>query len=110
MFFKKPEVMRNDSRVGIEKGFNSINNDAVRAFMGSKMFGFQTNLPSIQAPLPTAPTIVGGNTDWTRAKVTPVTQYLHSVLSNKRPMNPPPALGSFLRLSEPNVNSIHTSY
>lgn len=60
--------------------------------------------------LPTAPAIVGGNVMWTRSKVTPATQYLHSVLSGGRPMNPAPALGSALRLGEPTINSIHTTY
>jgi hypothetical protein len=85
-----------------------------RHFEGNLRYGFdQSLMPSdvkTPAPLPTRPAIVGGNVDWTKAVVTPATQYLHSVLSGGRPMNPPPALGSLLRLGEPNVNSIHTSY
>jgi hypothetical protein len=90
---------------------NSHNNDSVRPFIGHPKFGFQTLLNQHSpAPLPTAPPVVGGNVDWTKSKVTPATQYLQSVLSVGRPMNPAPALGSVLRLGEPNVNSIHTTY
>jgi hypothetical protein len=90
---------------------NNHNNDSVRPFVSHPRFGFQTLLNQHSpAPLPTAPPVVGGNVDWTRQKVTPASQYLHSVLSVGRPMNPPPALGSVLRLGEPNVNSIHTTY
>ena len=90
---------------------NSHNNDSVRPFVGHPRFGFQTLLNEHSpAPLPTAPAVVGGNVDWRNAKVTPVTQYLHSVMAGGRPMNPAPALGSSLRLTEPTVNSIHTTY
>ena len=83
----------------------------VRPSVGHPRFGFETllNQGSV-APLPTAPAIVGGNVDWTKSKVTPATHYLHSVLSGGRPMNPPPALGTTLRLTEPTINSIHTHY
>lgn len=87
------------------------NNDSVRPFMGHQKFGFQTMLnQGSPVPLPTAPAVVGGNADWTQAKVTPASQYLHSVLSGGRPMNPAPALGTTLRLTEPTVHSIHTHY
>lgn len=85
-------------------------NGGVRKIDGNPRFGFQTMLGHKVAPLPTAPAVVGGNTDWTTAKSSPMTQYLHSVLSVGRPMNPAPALGSVLRLGEPTVNSIHTTY
>lgn len=88
-----------------------VNNQAVRPFVGHPRFGFQSLLNTHSpAPLPTAPAIVGGNVQWTKSKVTPVTQYLHSVLSGGRPMNPAPALGSSLKLGEPTVHSIHTTY
>jgi hypothetical protein len=90
---------------------NFHNNQAVRPFVGHPRFGFQTLLNEHSpAPLPTAPPVVGGNVDWTQSKFTPASQYLHSVLSAGRPMNPAPALGSVLRLGEPTVNSIHTTY
>jgi hypothetical protein len=83
----------------------------VRPFEGHPRFGFHTMLNTHSSGrLPTAPEIVGGNVDWTKSKVTPITQYLHSVLSGGRPMKPPPALGSALGLTEPTVNSIHTTY
>lgn len=125
LFFKKPEVVR---KFAVEKPelmvttkptlynrtenvpFRPINNDSVRPSIGHPRFGFQTRLDHEIKPLPTAPAVVGGNVDWTKAKVSPATQYLHSVLSVGRPMNPPPALGSVLRLGEPNINSIHTTY
>lgn len=84
------------------------NNSAVRVDAHPR-FGFKTMLSGSKVPLPTAPGIVGGNVDWTSAKSTPVTQYLHSVLSKVRPMNSAPALGSFLGLREPQQNSIHTN-
>lgn len=95
-----------------EKGqFNVINGGGARTSIGHPRFGFHTMLnQDSHAALPTAPAIVAGNVDWTKSRVTPATQYLHSVLSVGRPMNPPPALGSVLRLGEPNINSIHTTY
>lgn len=103
LFFKKPEAM-----------MSMHPHNGSRHFTGRPRFGFdQSMMPSdvkTVAPLPTRPAIVGGNVDWTKSKVTPATHYLHSVLSGGRPMNPPPALGSVLRLTEPNVNSIHTTY
>ena len=88
-----------------------INNRMVRPHIGHPRYGFQTILnQDTFGKLPTAPAVVGGNVDWAESKVTPVTQYLHSVLSGGRPMNPPPALGSVLRLGEPTRNSIHTTY
>lgn len=87
------------------------NNDSVRPFVGHPRFGFQTLLNTDSpAPLPTAPAVVGGNVNWTQSKVTPVSQYLHEMLLGARSMTPVPALGSALRLGEPNRNSIHTTY
>ena len=86
------------------------NNTAVRPSAGDPTRGFQVNLPHVVAPLPTAPAVVGGNVDWTSLKSNPATQFLHSQLSLGRPMMPPPALGSAIRLTEPSVNSIHTTY
>lgn len=87
------------------------NNQAVRDFVGHPRFGFQTMLNNDSpVPLPTAPAIVGGNVDWTTAKVSPATIQLHHSLEKVRPMFPAPALGSRLRLVEPNVNSIHKQY
>lgn len=118
LFFKRPEmntvkpmyphelnVMNKPNRF-----FRPINNTAVAKLDTNPRFGFQTRLDHEIKPLPTAPSIIGGNIDWTKAKVTPATQYLHSVLSVGRPMKPVPALGSFLQLAEPNLNSIHTTY
>ena len=87
-----------------------INNRAVRPHMGPPRFGFQNILSGRKVPLPTAPAVVGGNVDWTKSRVTPATQYLHSVLAEARPMQPPAALGSLLRLGEPTMHSIHTQY
>jgi hypothetical protein len=90
---------------------NSHNNQAVRPFVGHPRFGFHTMLNHDSfGKLPTAPAVVGGNVDWTKQRVTPATQYLHSVLSGGRPMNPAPALGSVLKLTEPTMHSIHTHY
>lgn len=118
LFFKRPEMNTVKPAYPHELNvlnnanmpYRPINNTAVRYFDGNPKFGFQTRLNHEIKPLPTAPAIVGGNVDWTKLKVTPATQYLHSVLSVGRPMNPAPALGSLLRLGEPNVNSIHTTY
>jgi hypothetical protein len=87
-----------------------VNNRMVRPHVGHPRYGFQTMLGGTRVPLPTAPAIVGGNVDWTKSRVTPATQYLHSVLKGGRPMEPPAALGSSLRLTEPTVHSIHTHY
>jgi hypothetical protein len=104
----------NESEYAMKRPFKLTNehiNQAVRPFVGHPKFGFQTMLNDRSfGQLPTAPAIVGGNTDWVNSKVTPATQYLHSVLAGGRPMNPPPALGSTLRLTEPTVHSIHTTY
>jgi hypothetical protein len=87
------------------------NNTAARDFVGHPRFGFHTMLNHDSfGKLPTAPAIVGGNVNWMNSKVSPVTQSLHNVLSAVRPMNPIPAMGSALRMGEPNVNSIHTQY
>jgi len=100
LFFKKPEVIP-----------QMRPHEGSRPFVGHPRFGFQTLLNTHSpTPLPTAPAVVGGNVDWTKTRFTPASQYLHSVLSVGRPMNPAPALGSLLRLGEPNVNSIHTTY
>ena len=127
-FFKREEFVRNKPAVinpnevranygrmrdmgGSFDRNGMTNNNATRPFVGHPRFGFHTMLNTDTAvKLPTAPPIVGGNTDWTKSKVTPATQYLHSVLAGGRPMNPAPALGSVLRLTEPTVNSIHTTY
>jgi len=85
-------------------------NTAVRPSVGHPRFGFQTMLPSVSAPLPTAPAVVGGNVDWTSLKSSPATRFLHSQLSLGRPMMPPQALGSLVRLNEPTGISIHTTY
>jgi hypothetical protein len=122
LFFKQPEVVNKPAVVKPEftsmynrvqrlpKPYRPINNDAVRPVDSHFRFGFQTRLDHEIKPLPSAPAVVGGNVDWTKSKVTPATQYLHSVLSGGRPMNPAPALGSTLRLGEPTVHSIHTTY
>lgn len=91
---------------------NLINptNTAVREVIGHPKFGYQTILSSVNAPLPTSPAIVGGNTDWTRSRSSPATHFLHSQLRTSRPMMPVDALGTLTRLAEPNGNSIHTSY
>ena len=86
-------------------------NGGVRQSDSHPRYGFQTLLNQHSSgDLPTAPAVVGGNVMWNKAKVTPLTQHLHNSLSMGRPMNPPPALGSILRLGEPFVNSIHTTY
>ena len=119
LFFKKPEMMvtgdtqmRRHSEIMSAMGSpKQHNNQAVRNFIGHPRFGFHTMLnQDSPVPLPTAPAVVGGNVDWTKSKVTPATQYLHSIISGRRPMNPAPALGSVLRLTEPTVHSIHTHY
>ena len=77
--------------------------------IGHPRYGFHTMLNrDSPKPLPTAPAIVGGNVDWTKSKVSPVTLQLHNALSDVRPMLTPPALGSFLKLREPSRDSIHT--
>jgi len=109
----KPRKITNYGGAGnrrlMVEGFNK--HSGAKQVDGHPRFGFHTmfNIDS-EKPLPTAPAIVGGNVDWTSSKVTPATQYLNSVLSEGRPMNPPPALGSLLRLGEPSRNSIHTTY
>ena len=65
--------------------------------------GAWNDLPGMSMPLPTAPAVVGGNVDWTNAKVTPLTNILAERLQ-RRPLMP----GSFLKLSEPNQNSLST--
>jgi len=114
-FFKQlPTTMEYDRMRGlraVRDKFNQHNNTGVRMTDAHPRFGYKTMLnqdtPKI---LPTAPAIVGGNVDWTMKKVSPATEYLHSVLSTGRPMQPPPALGSLLKLGEPSINSIHTTY
>lgn len=86
-------------------------NYGVRPSVGHPRFGFQTLLNQDSfGQLPKAPPIVGGNVDWSQSKVSPITQQLHNVLSDSRTMLSAPALGSALRLSDPNINSIHTTY
>jgi hypothetical protein len=97
-FFKQAETKQFNEGVG------------TRPFVGPPRFGFYRSFEPTIKPLPTAPAIVGGNVDWTKSRVTPATQYLHSVLAGGRPMEPPAALGSLLRLGEPTTHSIHTQY
>jgi len=103
--------LRGEAIRAVRDKFNQHNNTGVRMTDAHPRFGYKTMLnqdtPKI---LPTAPAIVGGNVDWTMKKVSPATEYLHSVLSTGRPMQPPPALGSLLKLGEPSINSIHTTY
>lgn len=108
----KMERERREAQPQLFKGGGPYhNNDSVRPFMGHQRFGFQTMLnQGSPTPLPTAPAVVGGNVDWSKSTVTPASQYLHSVLSGGRRMNPPPALGTTLKLTEPTVHSIHTHY
>lgn len=108
----RQQIMESDyARKRPFKPTNEHNNQATRPFIGHPRFGFETMLNDRTfGQLPTAPAIVGGNVDWASSKVTPATQYLHSVLSGGRPMNPAPALGTTLRLTEPTMNSIHTRY
>ena len=111
-FFKRDEGIRTNfgGEYLRKKGRTDHNNHMTRPFDGHPRFGFQTMLNTDSpAPLPTAPPIVGGNVDWTQSKVTPATQYLHSVLSDRRTMSPAPATGSGLRLGEPSRDSIHTN-
>jgi hypothetical protein len=93
------------------KPFNEHNNQAVAPIMGHPRYGYQTVLNHDSfGKLPTAPSIVGGNTDWKMAKVTPMTAQLHDTLSMVRPMNASPTIGNFLNLREPSRDSIHTQY
>jgi hypothetical protein len=118
LFFKRTEMKNINAAYPNELNvmnkpsgmYRPITNMAVRRFDGHPRYGFQTRLDHEMKPLPSAPAVVGGNVNWTKSKVTPATQYLHSVLSGGRPMNPAPALGSTLRLGEPTLNSIHTTY
>jgi len=111
-FFKKEERKVTNYGSEYNRGrYGDHNNSSVRPFDGHPRLGFQTMLNTDSpVPLPTAPAVVGGNTDWTQSKVTPATQRLYSVLSESRAMNPAPATGSGLRLEEPSRDSIHTSY
>ena len=118
MWFKQPVYnvtgdtqMRRNMNATADNGINSINNTGTRVSIGNPKSGFQTLLNTDRhAALPTAPAIVGGNTDWTKSNVTPNTQFLHNFMSGFRPMKPIPALGASLGLAEPNVNSIHSQY
>jgi hypothetical protein len=88
----------------------SMIHSGVKQVDGHPRFGYHTMLNTDSSvPLPTAPPVVGGNTDWTKRKVSPATSFLHNFLASKRSMNPSPAVGSDLKLREPNVNSIHTT-
>jgi len=119
-FFKKPSVRTMEVKPeDTEKGRAEIrgrlrrlehNNRAVVPVDGHPRFGFQTILDREVKPLPTAPPIVGGNVDWTKSKMTPATKHLHSVLAERRAMNPSPALGTPLKLGEPSRDSIHADY
>lgn len=111
MVYTHQDAMRDREIRAIRDKYNNHNNQAVRPFVGHPRFGFHTMLNQDSfGKLPTAPAVVGGNVDWMKSKVTPATQYLHSVLAGGRPMNPAPALGSSLKLTEPTINSIHTHY
>jgi hypothetical protein len=100
-FFKRPE----------RKIRPAVTMPGSRPFIGHPRFGFHTMLNQDSfGQLPTNPSIVGGNVNWTKSRVTPATLQLHSALSDVRNMNYVPADGSVLRLGEPNGNSIHTSY
>jgi hypothetical protein len=120
LFFKKPErlirtheytqqdAMRDRELRMVREKYSNV---AARPTVGHPRYGFQTLLNQDSfGKLPTAPAVVGGNVNWKNSQVTPVTQHLYDSLNVGRTMNPPPALGSVLRLGEPNVNSIHTTY
>jgi hypothetical protein len=113
-FFRQDERTRGQRMIdGLQSRINEekVRNRGVRESDSHPRYGFQTVLNQHSSgQLPTAPAVVGGNVMWNKSKVTPVTQQLHDSLSMGRPMNPPPALGSLLRLGEPSVNSIHTTY
>jgi len=119
-FFKKPEMLvtgdyQMRKRPMVTNFGDAYNrrriNDGARVSDSHPRYGFQTLLNQHSSgQLPTAPAVVGGNVDWRKSRVTPATQYLHSVLSGGRPMDPAPALGSVLKLTEPTMNSIHTHY
>jgi len=105
LFFKKARTDTRPTVLPLEH-----RNSAVAPVLGHPRFGFRTILDREVKPLPTAPAVVGGNVDWTRSRVTPVTNYLHQELSKFRPMIVAPAIGSFLKLGEPSRDSIHTTY
>jgi len=137
VFFKKPDMVTGDYQMrkrqvitnfgdaynrdrygnglglattGLQKQIEH-NNRAAREIVGHPRFGFQTMLnKGSPVPLPTAPAIVGGNVDWFNSKVTPATLSLHNKLSEVRPMNIIPTIGSGLKLGEPSINSIHKQY
>jgi hypothetical protein len=114
-FYKKAQPMGDNTFFRHDERQVLLNqqkrNMGVRVSDSHPRYGFQTVLNQHSSgQLPTAPAVVGGNVMWHKSKVTPVTQQLHDSLSMGRPMNPPPALGSLLRLGEPSVNSIHTTY
>jgi len=138
LFFKKPDMVTGDYQMrkrqvitnfgdaynrdrygvgglglattGLQKQIEH-NNQGAREIVGHRRFGFQTMLNEKSfGELPTAPAIVGGNVDWTKSKVTPLTQVLHNKLSEVRPMNMLPTIGSGLKLLEPSINSIHKQY
>lgn len=98
--------MRDEELKSVRDKYN--NNSTVRVDAHPR-FGFKTLLSGSKVPLPTAPGIVGGNVDWTASRVTPVTHKLFDTLMTKRNMGFLPALGSSLRLDEPQQQSIHTT-
>ena len=104
-----PEAIMKRSPVGRARNINDINNTAVAKVDGDPKFGFKTILPASKVPLPTAPAVVGGNRSWKERKVSPITQVLHSKLSEARMMRSMPALDTPLQLEEPNTNSIHNT-
>jgi hypothetical protein len=104
-FFKR-EVTDMRARPAVIK-----QHQGARPIEGHPRFGFHTMLNTHSSGvLPTAPAIVGGNVNWKKSTVTPLTNQLHSILSDMRGMRPAPALGSFLGVTEPTINSIHTTY
>lgn len=106
MVYTNRDRMRDDELRSVRDKYE--NNSAVRVDAHPR-FGFKTMLSGSKVPLPTAPGIVGGNVDWTNSKVTPVTHKLFDTLMTKRNMGFLPALGSTLRLGEPQQQSIHTT-
>ena len=106
MVYNNADRMRDEELKSVRDKYE--NNSAVRVDAHPR-FGFKTLLSGSKVPLPTAPGIVGGNVDWTSSKVTPVTHKLFDTLMTKRNMGFLPALGSALRLGEPQQQSIHTT-
>jgi len=106
---RQRKVMQDEYQARMS-GSMEHNNSAAVPVDAHPKFGFHTMLNThTPVPLPTPPAVVGGNVDWTKLKVTPATQFLQNFLASKRSMNPPPAVGSDLKLKEPSRDSIHTT-